>query len=90
MSTKEERLDKQAKRAQAATATVQQSRQNGGLKAYLKGVRTEMKKVVWPTRKDTVSYTVVVVFTCVVFALLFWGLDTGFLALLKAALNITL
>jgi preprotein translocase subunit SecE len=60
-----------------------------GLREYFKGVKTEIKKVIWPTRKELVSYTVVVVLTCVAFALLFWGFDSGFLALLKAMLNIS-
>ncbi len=59
-------------------------------KEYLKGVRTEMKKVVWPTKKETSRYTAVVLVVCAVFALLFWVLDTAFLALLGQVLNITL
>lgn len=81
---------KVSKRAAAATAAAQQQKKKGGLKAYFKGVRTEMKKVVWPTRKETIAYTVIVVVTCIAFGLLFWGVDTGFLALLKATLNISL
>ena len=57
---------------------------------YFKGVRLEIKKVVWPTRKELMSYTVVVVLTCVFFALLFWGFDSAFLAMLKAVLNISI
>ncbi len=57
---------------------------------YFKGVRTEMKKVIWPSRKELFSYTAVVVLTCVTFALLFWGFDSAFLALLKAVLNISI
>ena len=89
---KEQRAEDKAKRAKraAAASAAQQQKKNGGLKAYFKGVRTEMKKVVWPTRKETIAYTVIVVVTCVAFGLLFWGFDTGFLALLKATLNITL
>ena len=81
---------KRTKRAAAASAAQQQNKKNGGLKAYFKGVRTEMKKVVWPTRKETIAYTIIVLVTCIAFGLLFWGLDTGVLALLKATLNITL
>lgn len=58
------------------------------LKEYFKGVRTEMKKVIWPTRKELGSFTGVVILTCTAFALIFWAFDTGFLALLKAVLNI--
>ena len=57
---------------------------------YFKGVRTEMKKVVWPTRKELVSYTAVVVMTCAVFALGFWLVDTGVLVALREILGVTL
>ncbi len=32
-----------------------------GLKSYFKGVRSEMKKVIWPSKKELISYTGVVV-----------------------------
>lgn len=57
---------------------------------YLKGVKTELKKVVWPTKKETIRYTEIVIVVCAFFALLFWALDTGFLAMLEAVLNISL
>ena len=41
------------------------------LKEYFRGVRTEMKKVVWPTRKEVVSYTAVVIAVCAAFAVAF-------------------
>ena len=41
-----------------------------------------MKKVSWPTRKETYKYTLVVIVICALFALLFWLLDTVFIALL--------
>ena len=47
---------------------------------YLKGVRLEMKKVVWPTKNEMTSYTIVVLSTCLAFALMFWAIDTGVLA----------
>ena len=52
------------------------------LKEYFKGVASEMKKVVWPTKKETYKYTLVVIAVCAAFALLFWILDTIFLFLL--------
>ena len=61
-----------------------------GLIAYLKGVRQEFGKVVWPTREELITDTVVV-FGCVLFfAVGFWLIDTGFLAALKGILGITL
>ena len=32
----------------------------GKLKAYFKGVRSELKKVIWPTRAELLNYTAVV------------------------------
>ena len=58
-------------------------------KEYFKSVKVEMKKVVWPTKKETWSYTAVVIATCAVFALGFWLIDTGVLAALKGILNIS-
>ena len=59
-------------------------------KEYFRGVRTEMKKVVWPTRNEVVSYTAVVIAVCAAFALAFWLIDTGILSALKAVLGVTL
>jgi preprotein translocase subunit SecE len=41
-----------------------------------KGSRTEIRKVVWPTRQETVQTTVIVVGFVIVVALLLWGLDS--------------
>ncbi len=80
------------KRSRIATAAAQTSkRQNrGGIKAYFKGVKTEMKKVVWPTKKELVSYTALVLVACTFFALAFWLIDSGFLAVLKELMGINL
>ena len=59
-------------------------------KEYFRGVKTELKKVVWPTRSEVVSYTAVVIAVCAAFALIFWLIDTGILAALKAVLGVTL
>ena len=66
------------------------SKKKTGIGEYLKGVKVGMKKVVWPTKKEAVSYTAVVIVTCALFALGFWLIDTGVLAALKHILNITL
>ena len=66
------------------------SKKKTGIGEYFKGVKVEMKKVVWPTKKEAVSYTAVVIVTCALFALGFWLIDTGVLAALKHILNIAL
>ncbi|MCF0151506.1 MAG: preprotein translocase subunit SecE [Firmicutes bacterium] len=61
-----------------------------GVREYFHGVMTELKKVVWPTKKETYRYTVIVLVVCAFFALLFWVLDVSILALLEQVLNITM
>lgn len=61
----------------------------GSIKDYFRGIRTEMKKVVWPTRKELVSFTGVVLAFCVALALGIWAVDSAFLASLKYILNIS-
>jgi len=63
-------------------------KKKGGMKEYFKGVRTEMKKVVWPTKKELTSYAVMVIFACAVFAVGFWILDTIFASGLNALISI--
>ncbi len=79
--------DKEVKKRVPA---VPPKKKRGSLKDYFKGVKLEMKKVVWPTKKELGSYTVVVLVTCAAFAVVFWAIDTGFLAALKGLLGISM
>ena len=45
---------------------------------YFREVRTELKKVVWPTPRQTLSYTGFVVSFSIVVALIISGLDALF------------
>ena len=76
----------QVKKAVAAQA----NKKTGGPKEYFRGVKQEVSKVIWPTKKELGTYTAVVLATCAVFALGFWLIDTGVLAALKGVLGITL
>ena len=71
-----------------AAAAARKNRVGAG--EYFRGVRTEIKKVVWPTKKEMGSFTIVVVMACTFFALLFAAVDYSFLAALKAVLGISL
>ncbi len=42
----------------------------------VKGSRTEIRKVVWPTRQETVQTTMIVVAFVLLVALILWGLDS--------------
>ena len=45
------------------------------LKQYLVDVRTETRKVVWPTRKDTTQTTIVVFGMVILVSLFLWVVD---------------
>lgn len=45
---------------------------------FAKGARIELRKVVWPTRQETIQTTLVVVAMVVIAALILWGIDTLF------------
>ena len=81
-----------AKQAQASAKKQSQNNQKkkGGIISYLRGVRQEFRKVVWPTREELTTDTIVVIGCVMFFALAFWLIDTGFLAALKGILGITL
>ena len=80
--------NKGSEKTTAQTSVKKEKR--GGLIAYLRGVKQEFSKVVWPTREELTTDTIVV-FACVAFfAVAFWLVDTGFLAALKGILGITL
>ena len=45
---------------------------------FLREVRTELKKVAWPTRSEVVTYTVVVLVSVTFVTFFVFGLDYGF------------
>ena len=45
------------------------------IKKFFKEVRQEMKKVTWPTRQETVKYTLIVIGLSLVVAAFLGGLD---------------
>lgn len=52
----------------------------------LKGLRMELKKVSWPSRKDVLKYSVATLVFCIVVMAFFGLLDLG-LSIVKGAFN---
>jgi preprotein translocase subunit SecE len=52
-----------------------QSAQGKTLWAFIQGSRVELRKVVWPTREETMQTTVVVLVFTMIMATFFWLLD---------------
>ena len=42
---------------------------------FLREVRGELRKVAWPSRSETINYSIVVLFTIVVLTAMIYGLD---------------
>ncbi|NMA48727.1 MAG: preprotein translocase subunit SecE [Tissierellia bacterium] len=42
---------------------------------YFRGVKAELKKVIWPNKKELVNYTGVVIFISVLVAIIVYVLD---------------
>ncbi|MDM8533297.1 preprotein translocase subunit SecE [Clostridiaceae bacterium HSG29] len=54
------------------------AKSKGKMGDFFKGVRSELKRVSWPNKKELYSYTVVVVVVCVLVALGIWVADSVF------------
>lgn len=49
---------------------------------YFKAVRTEMGRVIWPSRKELWSYTYAVIIMLVVTGVVLWAVDSGIVSLI--------
>lgn len=56
---------------------VKVEKKNSKLAVYLKGVRTESKKVIWPNKKELINYTGVVLAFSIIFSIVVYLLDLG-------------
>jgi preprotein translocase subunit SecE len=75
----ERRAEREARRTadEPSTATEPATpRTRTGPAQFLREVRSELRKVAWPNRKELGSYTVVVLVVSLVLTLLIWGFDT--------------
>ncbi len=54
---------------------------------FFKDLKGEFKKIVWPTKKQVVNNTIVVIVTCVIAGIFVWGLDTVLVLLLNFILG---
>jgi preprotein translocase subunit SecE len=54
---------------------------------FLKEVRVELSKVVWPTREQTIQLTVVVILVTLIVGFFLGGIDLGLTSLLNLILN---
>jgi len=71
--------------ALAVTVVIGMQTETGrGAWTFTKEARQELRKVVWPTRKETTQMTLVVVAMVILVSLFLWFVDWGLLAAVKA------
>ncbi len=56
----------------------QQRRQRLKIRQYFSEIRGELRRVIWPTRTEVFTYSVVVVFVVTVLTAVVFALDLGF------------
>jgi preprotein translocase subunit SecE len=56
----------------------QQRRQRLKIRTYLGEIRSELRRVIWPTRTEVFTYSVVVIFVVTVITAVVFALDLGF------------
>jgi preprotein translocase subunit SecE len=54
---------------------------------FFRQVRAETAKIVWPTRKETVTTAIMVVIMTTVLGLFFFGVDSAFSAIVRFLLS---
>jgi preprotein translocase subunit SecE len=67
-----------ARRGATPAAKTEGKKKRTGVREFLKEVRQELRRVDWPSRRELISYTIVVLVTVVVMMSLVYGLDFVF------------
>jgi preprotein translocase subunit SecE len=55
---------------------------------FIRQVRAETSKVVWPTRKETMTTAIMVLIMTTLLALFFFGVDSAFSAIVQFLLSL--
>jgi len=71
----------------ASLAVAAQTERGRGLWEFMHESRTEVRKVVWPTRKETVQTTLIVMAVAGAVAVLMWALDSILTVLVRMLLG---
>ena len=61
-----------------AEATAQKKKSGNKIVRFFKELKSEMKKVVWPSRKQVIKNTLVVIASVIIIGIVIWALDMIF------------
>jgi preprotein translocase subunit SecE len=63
-------------------------KKKGGIRKYFRELKSELKKVTWPTRQQVINNTGVVLAVMIITGLFLFGIDSGLGAAVQALLSI--
>lgn len=66
----------------------QVANQKSGRRSFLKGISSELKKVIWPTREELINHEIVVVTFTLLAAFIIWVFDSGFSTIIGALVKL--
>lgn len=75
---KQEQAKKPPQRPQPKAPGVAGKKERTKPRQFIKEVIAELRKVAWPTRQETVAYSIVVLVSVIIIAALIFGMDTVF------------
>ncbi|WP_066503495.1 preprotein translocase subunit SecE [Abyssisolibacter fermentans] len=56
---------------------------SGKTRNFFKGIKAELKKISWPTKKELLNHTAVVLIACAIMSAIFFIFDKGFEEMIK-------
>ena len=89
--TKVKKAEKAAAPASAKVAVKKSDEKQGFFKRvakWFRDMKSELKKVVWPTPKQTGKGTLVAIVMIVLCSIVLWGFDTAASSVIEALINI--
>ncbi|MGN0602330.1 MAG: preprotein translocase subunit SecE [Oscillospiraceae bacterium] len=77
-----------SKASKSKSGSAKKEKKKGGIRKYFRDLKSEIKKVVWPTKKQVINNTGIVLTVMVIVGLFLAGIDAGLGAAVKALLSI--
>lgn len=74
-------------KAKRQTSAAKEQEANQSWTRFFKETKMEMKKVIWPTRKQMIQYTVAVIVSVVLVSIMIVAVDFVFMGLSKLLVN---
>lgn len=72
----------------AGTQFTPEVKSTSGVGGFLREVKTEMKKVTWPTKRELIGYTITVILSSLFAAFLIWAIDAVLTVLFRLVMGV--